>query len=272
MMSPSESTDEHTTIAASTVPDDTVPDDAVPDDVERKSISDDIVPFNYLNRLTPPIGTTFFHKETVSIFKDEKISVGRLHLETVTWRTDVYKYATGARPDQPDFKKKGGEIYIIMVHAGTGRGPDVLPFFEFTRTVKAPSSMIPVKQYPASDSGTPSGSDLAYKIDYSNSMAMFKDGGNTSFSFDAAYQEDYIRHQGEQTGFEITDGVQFDVIPRVPFHYTYTYPIIGLSVFKCLEPSAFPVTFTFQAGSGWPGSSRHASVSKNVTISFDFTP
>ncbi|KAL4261931.1 DUF1769-domain-containing protein [Pleurotus pulmonarius] len=261
-MSPPESTDEHTTIATSTVT----------DDVETKSISDDIVPFKYSNRLTPPIGTTFFHKESVTIFNDEKISVGRLHLETVTWRTDVYKYATGARPDQPDFKKKGGEIYIIIVHTGTGRGPDVLPFFEFTRTVKVPSSITPMKQYPASDSGTPSGDDLAYKIDYSNAMAMFKDGGNSSFPFDAAYEEDYVRHQGEQTGVEITDGVQFEVIPRVPFHYSYTYPIIGLSVFKCLEPSAFPATFTFRAGAGWPGSSRHSSISKDVSISFDFTP
>lgn len=101
------------------------------------------------------------YRETITIFNNQQISVNALHLETLTWRTDVYKYTTGARPDEPDFKRKGGEIYIIMVHAGTGRAPDVLPFFELTRTVKVPPSIIPVKQYPASDSGTPSGSDLA---------------------------------------------------------------------------------------------------------------
>lgn len=31
-------------------------------DVETKFVSDDIVPYTYVNRLTPPIGTTFFHK------------------------------------------------------------------------------------------------------------------------------------------------------------------------------------------------------------------
>ncbi|KAG9222110.1 hypothetical protein CCMSSC00406_0009561 [Pleurotus cornucopiae] len=244
----------------------------VPDDVETKSISNDIVPYTYLNRLTPPIGTTFFHKETITIFDNQQISVKGLLLETLTWRTDVYKYATGARPDKPDFKKNGGEIYIIMVHAGTGRAPDVLPFFELTKTVKVPSSIIPVKQYPASNSGTPSGSDLAYKIDYSNAMAMFKDGGNSSFPFDASYQEDFVRHQAEQTGLETTDGVEFGVVPGLPFHSIYTYPIIGLSVFKSLDPSAFPATFTFRAGAGWPGSSRHGSITKDVSISFDFTP
>lgn len=195
----------------------------------------------------------------------------------------------GCEARQTGLQEKG---YIILVHAGTGRAPDVLPFFELTKTVKVPSSIIPVKQYSASNSGTPSGSGLACarfpcvvctsandtatdKIDYSNAMAMFKDGGNSSFPFDASYQEDFVRHQAEQTGLETTDGVEFEVIPRLPFHSIYTYPTIGLSVFKCLDPSAFPATFSeptfprapsptsrmitlelaFRAGAGWPGSS-----------------
>ncbi|KAF9492207.1 hypothetical protein BDN71DRAFT_1509676 [Pleurotus eryngii] len=245
---------------------------AVPDDVETEPIPNDIVPYTYLNRLTPPVGTTFFHKETITIFDDQRIYVKGLHLETLTWRTDVYKYASGARPDKPDFRRNGGEIYIIMVHAGTGQAPDALPFFEFTKTVKVPSSIIPVKQYPASNSGTRSGSDYAYRIDYSNAMAMFKDGGNSSFHFDATYQEDFVRQKAEQTGLETTDGVEFGVAPDLSFHASYTYPIIGLSVFKCLDPSAFPATFTFRAGAGWPGSSRHGSISKDVSISFDLAP
>ncbi|KAF9492215.1 hypothetical protein BDN71DRAFT_1226851 [Pleurotus eryngii] len=169
----------------------------VPDGVGKKPASGDITSESpvriYVNRLTPPIGTSFFHKESISIFDNKQITSSGGLQETLTWRTDVYKYVTGARPDAPDFKENGGEMYIIMVHGGTGHAQHPSLFNEYIRRVKAPSPMIPVKQYPASHSGTQSDDKWSYNIDYSNTMPMFNNGGNGVFDFEARYQEDFVR-------------------------------------------------------------------------------
>lgn len=249
------------------------------DEVEKNPASGDItseVPVRiYVNRLTPPIGTSFFHKESITIFDNKQITNSGGLQETLTWRTDVYKYVTGARPDAPDFKAKGGEIYIIMVHGGTGhtRHPSVINFNEYVRRVKAPSPIIPVKQYPASHSGTQSDDKWSYNINYSNTMPMFNNGGNGVFDFEAVYQEDFVRYRSKQTGFETTDSVEFAVIAGGMPAMSPDYSIIGLSVFKCLDPSAFPAKFNFEARAGNHVSTiDYGSIQRDVSISFDFKP
>lgn len=248
----------------------------VPDSVERESTSVDIVPAPrmYVDHLTPPIGTSFFHKETIPIFDNRQIWGTARQQETLTWRTDVYKYATGARPDEPNFREKGGEIYIIMVHSGTGHVLHLAPMTEYVESVKAPPSVMPVRQYPASHSGTQSGDNWSYSIQYSHTMPMFNNGGSSVFDFDASYQEDFIRYRSEQTGIETTDGVEFGTTPRTFFPaMPPDYSIIGLSIFKCLEPSAFPVKFNFKASAGNSVTSTdYGSIQRDVSINFDFKP
>ncbi|KAF9492214.1 hypothetical protein BDN71DRAFT_1509681 [Pleurotus eryngii] len=151
------------------------------------------------------------------------------------------------RPDDPNFKQNGGEISIFMVHGGTSE-TGALPKFKDSKKIKVLPSIIPMKQYPASNSGVQSGDDWSYNIDYTNVMPMFSNGGNAVFDFEASYKEDFVRSKFKQTGIEMNDSVEFvavepqDVRLKIDDH-----PIIGLSVFKCLDPAGFPVTFTFEA-------------------------
>ncbi|KAF4573606.1 hypothetical protein EYR36_008124 [Pleurotus pulmonarius] len=201
----------------------------------------------FVNRLTPPITTSFFHKETINIFDGVEISDSASQLlETVTWRTEVYKYVTRFRPDEPNFEGKGGEIFIIMAHTGTAKmgRPFLLP--EYVKAVRVPSSIIPMGQYPETGSGDQKpGDDWDYKINYTNTMPMFSNGGNNIFDFDAVYQNDFVRSKFQQTGDAVSGGVEFAAVnPRA---INTSYAIHGLSVFKCLDPSAFPVKITFEA-------------------------
>ncbi|KAL4261935.1 hypothetical protein AB1N83_008390 [Pleurotus pulmonarius] len=224
----------------------------------------------FVNRLTPPITTSFFHKETINIFDGVEISDSASQLlETVTWRTEVYKYVTRFRPDEPNFEGKGGEIFIIMAHTGTAKmgRPFLLP--EYVKAVRVPSSIIPMGQYPETGSGDQKpGDDWDYKINYTNTMPMFSNGGNNIFDFDAVYQNDFVRSKFQQTGDAVSGGVEFAAVnPRA---INTSYAIHGLSVFKCLDPSAFPVKITFEAIVNDMGSGVRGSASKEVTISFDF--
>ncbi|KDQ27119.1 hypothetical protein PLEOSDRAFT_158972 [Pleurotus ostreatus PC15] len=199
----------------------------VPDDESRPQI-DNISPLLYENHLTPPAGTLFFSKsQAIAIFENEDIKhrnvLGQtIRYETLTWRSDVYKYVTNAKPDDPDFQRRGGEIFVIFVH--------------------------PVKHYPATGSGIQSGENWTHKIGFKQTMSMFNHGGNGILDFQASYMEDFVRTKSQQRGSELTNGVEFSV------HFEPDvfgqWPVIGFSVFKCLDPSAFPVTFTFEASAG----------------------
>ncbi|KAF4606041.1 hypothetical protein EYR38_000086 [Pleurotus pulmonarius] len=242
------------------------------------------IPRGFANRLTPPITTSFFHKETINIFREQPIMAPLallLPLETVTWRTEVYKYVTRAKPNDPNFEKNGGEIFIIMVHGGTS-DTGAFPHIKYEKAVKVPTSIIPMKQYPASNSGVQSGDDWSYTIDFMNVMPMFSNGGNGVFDFEASYKEDFVRSKFKQTGTETVNGVQFaaETEPE-PKEFITDHPIIGLSVFKCLDPAVFPVKFSrspFEASvhvkgeSGMAGTHVQGSISKEVTIDFDFLP
>ncbi|KAL4261930.1 hypothetical protein AB1N83_008395 [Pleurotus pulmonarius] len=226
----------------------------------------------FVNKLTPPIGTSFFQKETINIFNNEKLGLKPSHtFENVTWHTEVYKYVTRVNPDDPDFKRKGGEIYIIMVHGGTSRKTkQLLPMY--AKTVKAPSGITPMKQYPSSNSGIQTGDNWSYNIDYTSTMPMFNNGGNGAFDFEASYKEDFVLSRLKQTGAVVANGVEFATID--PQDLNLDTEILGLSVFKCLDPTVFPAKFTFQALAGSRGDLGTVSVgtaSKEIIIDFDFS-
>ncbi|KAL4263739.1 hypothetical protein AB1N83_005975 [Pleurotus pulmonarius] len=249
----------------------------VPDDESSPQV-DDISPLMYENHLTPPAGTLFFSKQAITIFENEDIkqrnSLGQtLRYETLTWRSDVYKYVTNAKPDEPDFQRRGGEIYVIFVHGGIAKPSGFIPGvgLEYMQTVKVPPSIIPVKHYPATGSGIQSGENWSYDIGFKQTMSMFNHGGNGVLDFQASYMEDFVRTKARQRGSELTDGVEFSV------HFEPDvfgqWPVIGFSVFKCLDPGVFPVTFTFEASAGRRvGDTYHSSASttRNVVIDFDF--
>ncbi|KAF9501693.1 hypothetical protein BDN71DRAFT_477430 [Pleurotus eryngii] len=197
-------------------------------------------------------------------------------MQTLTWRTDVYKYVTRAKPDDANFQQEGGEIYIIMVHSGLSKTGGVTSSigWEYVQTVKAPSSVIPVKQYPATNSGTQSGDNWSYNIGFKQTMPMFKNGANELLDFPASYTEDFVRNKSQQRGAEITNGVEFSV--HLEEDVFGEWPVIAFSVFKCLDPSVFPVTFTFEATAGQRRNNVYTpqgtKLSKDVVVDFAFKP
>ncbi|KAF4594319.1 hypothetical protein EYR40_009122 [Pleurotus pulmonarius] len=234
-------------------------------------------PRAYENHLTPPAGTVYFSKETITVFDNVNITrtngLGQtIRYETLTWRPEVYKYVTNAKPDDPDFQKHGGEIYIIIVHGGIAKAGAITSAigYEYMQTIEAPPSMIPVKHYPATGSGTQSDENWSYQINYRQSMAMFNNGGNGTLDFDASYVEDFTRIKSQQRGAETTNGVYFSVSLNEGVYGEW--PVIGLSVFKCLDTN-FPVTFKFGASTGQRRDDVYypdASISQDIVIDFDF--
>ncbi|KAL4261478.1 hypothetical protein AB1N83_008196 [Pleurotus pulmonarius] len=188
------------------------------------------------NKLFPPAGTSFFESETITVF------------------------------DEVELTRPSGLGATSHVETLTWR-PEGL------QSIKVPPTVIPVKQYPASHTGTQSGDDWAYSIGYTQMMTMFANGGNTATDFEAYYHEDFTRHQSQQTGAETSDGVEFAVHFEENINFV-DFPIVGFSVFKCFDPTIFPVTFTFEASTGVrrdDGYTADARVTQDVPIDFKFT-
>ncbi|KAF4593416.1 hypothetical protein EYR38_009130 [Pleurotus pulmonarius] len=263
-------------------------------DPTEQTAFDSKSPRAYENHLTPPAGTVYFSKETITVFDNVDITrtngLGQtIRYETITWRPKVYKYVTNTKPDDPDFQKHGGEIYIIIVHGGIAKAGAITSGigYEYMQTIEAPPSMIPVKHYPATGSGTQSDENWSYQINYRQSMAMFNNGGNGTLDFDASYAEDFTRIKSQQRGAETTNGMYFSV--SLNEDVFGEWPVIGLSVFKCLDTN-FPVSFSkwylihdvdfsldeFIAFGASTGQRRDdvyypdASISQDVVIDFDF--
>ncbi|KAJ8696132.1 hypothetical protein PTI98_006021 [Pleurotus ostreatus] len=221
---------------------------------------------SYENNLTPPAGTSFFEKQNLTVFDQEDLTAQgafgmTIVMQTLTWRTDVYKYVIRAKPDDANFQQEGGEIYITLG-------------WEYAQTVKAPSSVIPVKQYPATNSGTQSGDNWSYNIGFKQTMPMFKNGANELLDFPASYAEDFVRNKSQQRGAEISNGVEFSV--HLEEDVYGEWPVIAFSVFKCLDPSVFPVTFTFEATAGQRRNNVYTphgtKLNKDIVVDFAFKP
>ncbi|KAF9493451.1 hypothetical protein BDN71DRAFT_1095348 [Pleurotus eryngii] len=90
---------------------------------------------------------------------------------------------------------------------------------------------LPVEQYPASHTETRSGDD--WSIGYTQTI----------------YHEDFTDYESQQTGAEMSGGVEFAVHFEKDVGFV-DFPIAGFSVFKCFDPTIFPVTFTFEASTG----------------------
>ncbi|KAF4584602.1 hypothetical protein EYR40_004600 [Pleurotus pulmonarius] len=238
---------------------------------------------SYTNNLQPPVGTSYDAKETITIFSDQVLSFydqeggGARNTEKLTWIVDLYKYVTGAKPTEEDFGQKGGEIYIVMVHRGTGNNMDRARLHQFGYRVTVPSALNAIVHYPATGTGTQDGLNWDYTISFNQRMSMFNNGGNSAFDFNAEYQETFTRQYALQDGSVSTTGAEFSWEFQTSPGFNFSFPMKGLTVFKTTDPTIFPVTMKFDA---WvyerlnrrPGYERYVgNASNSVSVDFKFT-
>ncbi|KAJ8514276.1 hypothetical protein ONZ45_g8168 [Pleurotus djamor] len=199
-------------------------------------------------QLIPPVGTDSFSKETIKVFDNDEYYWNDKDAGKITWIVDVYKYASGAAPEDPNFPQKG-EIILVFVHSGTVHLGDVYYERQFSVTVSDDHSKA-TKQDPTH--GTRSGDVFEHTIDFKETFAMIQNHSR-EFPFEAIFQDSFPRgDHAQQTGEIIRAGkeaafaVSYWKNPSHPERMSF--PIKGLSVFKSSDPSKFPIKFTFAKG------------------------
>ncbi|KAG9223472.1 hypothetical protein CCMSSC00406_0006964 [Pleurotus cornucopiae] len=237
---------------------------------------------SYVNNLSPPVGTSYDEQETINVFENKILSFwenprGLWKTEQLTWNVDLYKYVTGAKPSDPNFRQNGGMIYIVMVHGGIANNQDNARLNQYGYRVTVPSTLNTVLHYPATGSGTPDGANWDYTISFKQNMPMFNNGGNSPFNFQAEYQRNFTRILVEQEGTVTPTGVEFSWEYHKTLGLGGSWPINGLTLFKTQDPTIFPVTMKFEA---WvyerlgvrPGYERYVgNASTDVSVDFKFT-
>ncbi|KAJ8516661.1 hypothetical protein ONZ45_g6055 [Pleurotus djamor] len=139
------------------------------------------------------------------------------------WRS-AYVYTVNAPPGD-NFSEQGGRVYIVLVHSGSSRPVINAKGWSYhcNVTMKSPpSESIAVSQLPTS------GDNLAF----SQSMQMFKNNGNETFTFPAEYNASLgLEGDDQQRGsLNGTQGVQWALTlgsPRIGSNYV---PFKALSV------------------------------------------
>ncbi|KAF9499874.1 hypothetical protein BDN71DRAFT_1427855 [Pleurotus eryngii] len=166
----------------------------------------------YVDRLRPPIGTSYFKRDTVTLLDNVAIQKDGRTYAKVTWSFNYYLYVTGARPDDPDFPKRG-QVYIVFVHTGSidvkSAAFDTLSLTLTTTSEHCTASL----QLPETGSGEQVGTsnDYKYLMDFDQTMNMFKNNGNEAMDppFDARYKKDFIAKDSKQRGTTREKSVEF---------------------------------------------------------------
>ncbi|KAJ8519412.1 hypothetical protein ONZ45_g3610 [Pleurotus djamor] len=228
-------------------------------------------PRTSINNLTPPLGTDFFRRQTITFFNGTQIGTSPKVGELV-WKADVYTYAVGAKPSDPDFARNG-QINVICVHYGFARfyddfDPDVWTKLSFTLKPKT-SGLQPTLQLPSTGSGTKDGDNYKYEIKFGQKMPMFNNGGNQSFTFDAAYEENFARIKATQYG-NVSDYIGFGVESTAKSSDHRTVQIHGMSKWTHSNPSAFPVSLERSFTIKMPSQGYSWSIWGNVSMSLGF--
>lgn len=138
--------------------------------------------FEQVVRLMPPPGTNYFKRsaspsslltayeltilfmtcrQSETIFDNLRYyNISGTWVSTLNWRCDIYVYISGAAPDDPRFREKGGVITVMVVHQGLLEMPPTQGTSErtdFVQKVLASTSLSSIKQFPATDSASQSG-------------------------------------------------------------------------------------------------------------------
>ncbi|KAF9489345.1 hypothetical protein BDN71DRAFT_1512200 [Pleurotus eryngii] len=233
--------------------------------------------FEQVVRLMPPPGTNYFKRQSETIFDNLKYqNLYGTWVSTLNWRCDIYVFVSGAAPDDPRFREKGGVITVMIVHQGLLEMPPTQGTSErtdFVQKVLASTSLSSIKQFPTTNSAAQSGDNYQYTINYQESIPLFKNHGNEVFMFDAAYKDNSTLVKTKQTGSEVTNGVQFALQYQKRVEPSTSYPLVAFSVLKFVNPAAFPVTLDFQSYE-WirPRQEVYSEVySKKVTVDLYFS-
>ncbi|KAJ8702880.1 hypothetical protein PTI98_001554 [Pleurotus ostreatus] len=224
----------------------------------------------YIDRLRPPIGTSYFKRDTVTLLDNVAIQKDGQTYANVTWSFNYYLYVTGARPDDPDFPKRG-QVYIVFVHTGS---IDVKSsaFDTLSLTLTATSEHCTASsQLPETGSGEQVGTsnDYKYLMDFDQTMNMFKNNGNEAMDppFDARYQQDFIAKDSKQRGTTREKSVEFGASNG--WFYKQSVPIYGLSVFQSDSVSGVPYKFSGSGTISEGSSTKYSTPDPQATLSID---
>ncbi|KAJ8488542.1 hypothetical protein ONZ45_g13915 [Pleurotus djamor] len=195
-------------------------------------------PLRYLNRLSPPYGTSFFRFQTFTPINGPISDMLWNYLNL--WNIDAYVYVVRALPGE-DFVANGGSVYVALVHGGSARA------------------------------GNPVGPSLEYRY------SMFRQNATEAFTFSAQYENSIDYHKGEQTGLVQGNGVQWATRLKTSIGFGANFPFGGFSLFRHdgLDPISFECTasvYQHQEESEWPmgptfKASRTATINIDIPLS-----
>ncbi|KAJ8507857.1 hypothetical protein ONZ45_g9813 [Pleurotus djamor] len=143
----------------------------------------------------------------------------------LTWKIGAYVYTVNSPPGET-FSERGGRVYIVLVHSCTYQFKFSLPGWEYRYKVTlkpGATEPISVSQLPKSGGERPQDDPLLPNADsslslrflddlqFSQSMQMFKNNGNETFTFPAEHNASFGLQEGDQqTGsLEGVRGVQW---------------------------------------------------------------
>ncbi|KAF4605426.1 hypothetical protein EYR40_004210 [Pleurotus pulmonarius] len=224
----------------------------------------------YVDHLRPPIGTSYFKRDTVTLLDNVAIQKDGQTYANISWSFNYYLYVTGARPDDPDFPKRG-QVYVVFVHTGS---IDVKRsrFDTLSLTLATTSEHCTANsQLPETGSGEQVGTskDYKYLMDFDQTMNMFKNNGNQVMDppFEARYQRDFIAKDSKQRGITREKSVEFGASNG--WFYDQSVPIYGFSVFQSDSVSDVPYQFTGSATISEGSSTKYSTPDPQATLSID---
>ncbi|KAK2459764.1 hypothetical protein APHAL10511_008196 [Amanita phalloides] len=183
-------------------------------------------------RLDPPVGTCYFksYKYTVPAGEDVKMEV------------TFYIYVTLVKPTDPDFTAKGGKVYIVATY----NGPIASSSFNVDFGIEdSYGTLSGIDQLPVPGTEVKTGDTRVYTIDFTRSMSMFNNGGNSGYTFPARYKRAFSLTGFDQSRYQIYNwSLKRDLSAR-------TQPPVmnGLQIFETnrLTKTKIKLFFTFSA-------------------------
>ncbi|KAK2465000.1 hypothetical protein APHAL10511_003076 [Amanita phalloides] len=170
-------------------------------------------------QLEPPVGTCYFKSYSTTFQSSE-------HYFEFSITITFYVYVTLAKPTDPDFTDNGGKVYIIAVYRGSASITTPLHFHFGFDDQSGLLSL--VNQFPIPGSEDVDGNKRLYNIDYSQTMSMYKNGGNDPYSFPARYNHSFILEGYSQSKYKPGS---WSLIYE--FDDSYDFPDVnGLQVFE----------------------------------------
>ncbi|KAJ8486748.1 hypothetical protein ONZ45_g14567 [Pleurotus djamor] len=250
----------------------------------------------YVNNLYPPIGTSWWRKQEITVMKDQPILWHKDQSRKIAifnWSVDAYIYTVNAKPNST-FKKNHGAVYAVLVHRGSCEilpaprsldsaqtqnegvnGDEIMestgtPFkFKVFYRVSLPRKYEggeAIKQLPPSNTATKDGSSWKYPITLRQTMQMFRYNGTEPFSFEATYEDALNLDKSEQEGEFESSEVSWKIITNND--RPTKVPISSLSIFRFKSPEAVNLRFFAMMLERWDMSGGSHAENKELDCSF----